>query len=304
MKMKKMFAALAAVSLCLAAGAQTTTKTNDFVSFDRIEVASDFEVTFNVSDTYKVNWTYDTILADLVSVFVTGKTLYIDFNKKGMSSELKKTYKGRNAPKMVLKVAVYAPYFSELTLSDNASFEGLGNRFETESFSVSATGKSKVANLIVAARKASVEAVKEGQVNLTLEAPEVSVKTDNKAVVDLVQSSESLSVNAAGSSSVTLTGNTTDLLTASQNSAKVLMTGTAETLRHDGRGSSEVDLIGVPLKTADVVMSNGKLYVNATDELKVDLKSGANVSFSGDPKIGVVNISSSSLMHYTGVKRK
>ncbi|MBR1406195.1 MAG: DUF2807 domain-containing protein [Bacteroidales bacterium] len=304
MKMMKWIAALAACSLALAAEAQTTTKTNDFVSFDRIEVASDFEVTFNVSDTYKVNWTYDTILADLVSVFVTGKTLYIDFNKKGMSSELKKTYKGRNAPKMVLKVAVYAPYFSELSLTDNATFEGLGNRFETDAFTVSVSGKAKVANLSVAARKASVEALKDGKVTLTLDAAEVDVRTDNKAAVELVQSSDQLSVTAAGSSNVSLTGNTTDLATNTQNSAKVQMTGTAESLRHEGRGSSEVDLIAAPVKAAEVIMSGSKLYVNVSDELKVDLKSGANVSFSGDPKIGVVNISSSSLMHYTGAKRK
>ena len=300
MRIKRMLAAVAACGFALMAQAQTTTKTNDFVSFDRIEVASDFEVTYHVSDSYKVNWTFDTILSDLVSVFVTGKTLYIDFNRKGMSSELKKTYRGRNAPKMVLRVAVYAPFVQVLSLQDNATFEGGGNRFETNVFSVSVTGKSKVSNLIVGANEVSVEATKDGNVSMTAEAGEVSLKTDNKAVVNLIQDSDKLTVNAAGSSSVILTGSTLDMVTNVQNSTKVQMTSSAETLRHSGKGSAEVDLISVPLKTAEVTMTGGKLNVNASDLLKVDLKSGADVYFSGDPKIEVVNISSATLMHYTG----
>ena len=82
------------------------------------------------------------------------------------------------------------------------------------------------------------------------------------------------------------------------------MTGSAESLRHEGRNSAEVDVVNVPVKTADVVMSGGKLYVNASDKLKVDLKGGASVQFNGSPEIDVVNIQSSSLMHYTGTKRK
>ena len=304
---RKWFAAAAAFVLALNVFAQsgkTTTKTNDFVSFDRIEVSNDFEVTFRTSDNYQVAWTTDTILSDLISVFVTGKTLYISFNQKGMSSELKKTYKGRNAPKPVFKVTVYAPSVSEITLADNVVFDGQGSTVESEQFTLSVGGKAKLSNLTVHAHAASVAAAKDGKITMTLNADEIGLKAEKSAEVNLLQDSDKLAVDASGSASVTLSGATLELSTVCQNSAKVSMTGSAESLRHEGRNSAEVDVVNVPVKTADVVMSGGKLYVNASDKLKVDLKGGASVQFNGSPEIDVVNIQSSSLMHYTGTKRK
>ena len=47
-----------------------------------------------------------------------------------------------------------------------------------------------------------------------------------------------------------------------------------------------------------------KIYVNVYDTLKVDLKGNSSVIFDGKPQIEVVNIISSTLMHYTGSKRR
>lgn len=305
---QKMLAAAAALMLTLTAMAQTTakttTKTNDFVSFERIEISGDFEVTFHHSDTYKVVWTTDTVLGDLVSVFVTGKTLFISFNQKGMSSELKKTYRGRKAPKPVFKADIYAPDFSEVSLSDNVVFDGTGSAIEFSNFKLELTGKAQLINLVVSAHTASLSLAKDAKVSMTLNSDEINVKAEKSAEVELIQDSDRLVVEASGSASVTLTGDTLDLITVTQNSATVTMTGSAETLRHEGKNSSEVDVVSMAIRSADVVMSGGKLYVNANDKLKVELKGGASVWFNGSPEFDIVNIQSSSLLHYTGSKRK
>lgn len=299
------FVAALFAALVAQAQSQTTTKTNDFVSFDNIEVSDDFEVTYQVSDAYKVVWTYDTVLSDLISVYVTGQTLYVDFNRKGMSSELKKTYTGRKAPKPVLKATVYAPFFSGLTLNDNAVFNGNGGHIDPARFTLVMTGKTKLSDLIVDADVCSVTAGKDANATLTVNAEEISIKTEKSALVNMVLQSDRLNIDASGSSAISLTGDTGDIVSTSQNSAKVSMNGSAETIRHDGKGTSELDLISAPLQTADLVMANAsKIYVNVYDTLKVDLKGNSSVIFDGKPQIEVVNIISSTLMHYTGSKRR
>lgn len=293
----------AALAMAFAAAAQTTTKSEDLVAFDSIEISNDFEVTFHQADFYRVDWTYDTILNDVVGVSVSGKTLHISLNKKGMSSELKKTYRGRNAPKPILKATVYAPSFSNLTLSENAVFNAADNRIETDVFQLSVTDKAQVSRLSVGADRAVITMDKDGKAALTLAAGQIDIRTARSSALDLKQTSGTLNISAANTSVVTVSGDTEAMATTTQNSSKVTVSGTASTLRHDGKGSSEVDVLNAPVQSAEVTMANsGKLYLSVSDTLRVDLKGGSSVYFSGEPQISVVNIVSSTLMRYTGKK--
>lgn len=301
--LKRILILTAALAMAFAAAAQTTTKSEDLVAFDSIEISNDFEVTFHQADFYRVDWTYDTILNDVVGVSVSGKTLHISLNKKGMSSELKKTYRGRNAPKPILKATVYAPSFSNLTLSENAVFNAADNRIETDVFQLSVTDKAQVSRLSVGADRAVITMDKDGKAALTLAAGQIDIRTARSSALDLRQTSGTLNISAANTSVVTVSGDTEAMATTTQNSSKVTVSGTASTLRHDGKGSSEVDVLNAPVQSAEVTMANsGKLYLSVSDTLRVDLKGGSSVYFSGEPQISVVNIVSSTLTRYTGKK--
>lgn len=300
---KKTIALMSALALSLAAWAQTTTKSNDVVAFDNIEINSDFEVTFHQAEFYRVDYTFDTLLSDVVSVHVSGNTLYVSFNKKGMSSELKKTYKGRNASKPILKVSVYAPNFSNLTLSENAVFDAMGNRIRADVFQLTATDKARVNNLSVEAERAVLTLEKDAKAGMTVNAAQIEVHAGKASALEMLQYSDALTITTTGSASVTVSGETGDIVSNTQNSSKVTVSGFAESIRHDGKGSSEADLLNVPIKTAEAVMANSsKLYLSVSDLLKVDLKGGSSVIFNGNPEIDVVNIISSTLMHYSGKK--
>ena len=301
--LKKIITAMMALALATAALAQTTTKSKDVVAFENIEINSDFEVVFHQAEFYRVDWTFDTILADVVGVHVSGNTLHVSLNKKGMSSELKKTYRGRNAPKPVLKVSIYAPSFSHLTLSENAVFDAMGNRIKTGIFELSATDKARVSNLSVEADRASVVLDKDAKVNLTVKAGKIDVQAGKSSSLDMLQNSGALNISTSGSASVTISGQTEDIVSAMQNASRLSVSGSAVTVRHDGKGSSEADLLNLPLSNAEVKMSySSKLYLSVSDGLKVDLKGGCSVIYNGNPDITVVNILASTLAHYTGKK--
>lgn len=301
--LKKIITAMMALALATAALAQTTTKSKDVVAFENIEINSDFEVVFHQAEFYRVDWTFDTILADVVGVHVSGNTLHVSLNKKGMSSELKKTYRGRNAPKPVLKVSIYAPSFSHLTLSENAVFDAMGNRIKTGIFELSATDKARVSNLSVEADRASVVLDKDAKVNLTVKAGKIDVQAGKSSSLDMLQNSGALNISTSGSASVTISGQTEDIVSSMQNASRLSVSGSAVTVRHNGKGSSEADLLNLPLSNADVTMANSsKLYLSVSDGLKVDLKGGCSVFYNGNPDITVVNILASTLSHYTGKK--
>lgn len=304
--MKKILSILTVLALAIAVRAQEiTTRTNDFVTFDRIEASGDFEILYYVSDRYRVDWTHDTVLGSLVEVNVKDGTLYLSFNEKGMSSELKKTYKGRNARRPLLRATVYAPRLSGVTLTDNAVFNGTGETVETGTFRIDLSGKAQFKNVKLHAEKVSLQATRDARADLQATASQIDVTTDKSASVSLSQESDELTLSTAGASSVTVSGKTTDLVTSTQNSSKITLSGTVDSVRHDGKGSSEVDLLGAPMTAAEAVMSGPcKLYLSVSTLLKVDLKSGSAVYFTGDPRLDVVDIASSSLLHYDGKKKK
>lgn len=304
--MKKIIAFLTVLVMTVTVRAQeTTSRTNDFVTFDQIEASGDFEIMYYVSDRYRVDWTFDTVLGSLVEVTVKNGILYLTFNEKGMSSELKKTYKGRNARRPLLRATVYAPRISTVTLADNAAFNGAGEVVETGFFRLNMSGKAQFKNMKIHTEKFSLEATRDARADLQVTASQIDIQADKAAIVNLSQESDELSIHTAGTSSITVTGKTTDLLTSAQNSSKITLSGTVDSVRHDGKGSSEMDLLGAPMTAAEAVMSGPcKLYLSVSDLLKVDLKSGSAVYYEGDPRIEVVGIASSSLQHYDGKKKK
>lgn len=300
--MKKMITLLTVMALSLTALAQTTTKSNDLVAFENIEINNDFEVIFHQADFYRVDWTIDTILKDVVSVYVSGKTLYVNFNKKGMSSELKKAYKGRNAPTPILKVSIYAPSFNTLTMTENAVFDAMGNKMTTGVFTLNLSDKARVSNFTVEANQATLVLEKDSQAALTLDARKIDIKASKSAVLDLMQTSEGMNITASGSAAVTISGRSEKITTSTQNSSKVAISGTAESLKHDGKGNSEVDMVNVPLKRAEVTMNSGKINLSVSDQMNIDLKGGASVYYNGSPSFDTINIVSSTLTRYTGKK--
>ena len=113
------------IAFSLAAFAQTESQHLEFEGFDAVVIEDEFDVTFRESRNYMVDYTVDAALENnrLVEIYARGNTLYISLNRKGMSSDLKKQYRGRNAGKAVLKAVIYAPSISSLTVRGKAVFD-------------------------------------------------------------------------------------------------------------------------------------------------------------------------------------
>jgi len=296
--MKLIIATVALAAFCLSSAAQTSTDTKEFpAGFTGIEVSDDFEISLKTGETCSVTWSVDAVLKDYIEVYVKGQVLHIEFNRKGMSSELKKTYRGKNAPKPTLNASITVAELRSLTVTDNVVVNAYNEDFYGDSFSLTASGASKINNLGVASGSAKISLSKNAQAKVTVYTnKDLTVSTGNSSVLNLEQESNTLSVSASGSSNVTIAGNVIKGCDVS-NSSVVTLNGSCPSLSVKSQsGSAVTDATAFQVKEANITMSgSGQVSVSPTDILKLDIKDGT-VNFSNDPKVEIVSIVKASVI--------
>jgi hypothetical protein len=84
-----------------------------------------------------------------------------------------------------------------------------------------------------------------------------------------------------------------DELTGSLSGAgEIALTGAAQTLKLDASGASAIDLAGLTVGDADVTLTGGTdAEVLVTGTLNVSASGGSSLGYSGDPKLGTVEVS-------------
>ena len=317
--MKIKFLTIVATSIAMLGGvalhAQTTTLEREFSEFSGIEAANNFDISI-VKGPYGVQLTVDQLIADCVVSYVKGKVLFLDLDEKAIPKETKKIYKGKNVPPPVLRAVVYLPegYIESIKLKDSATLSAT-SEMNSNKFDVDLAGTSSIKALTVATGTAEISLSKKATAVLTVNAEKnLRVNAEGASSIKLTQTSSELSVKSANSSVSIISGNTGDLditsagssqvqLTSelkkadidAANSSKVTLTGKVEKLQARGSNSSVIDASGMPAQTAIAQISNGEMTVNVSDEIKVELVSGASLYYSGDPDFKIVKIIKSTL---------
>ncbi|MBQ9185591.1 MAG: DUF2807 domain-containing protein [Bacteroidales bacterium] len=305
--MKKLFATALLLSVCVLFGcigakAQTVTKSNEFSAFTGIEASDNFDIVIK-EGAPRVEWIVDQMVEGLVQIYQKGSTLVFTFDRKSMTKEQKKYYKGKNAPVMVLKATVYIQNLESLSLKDNVKVDASGANFNATSFALSMDDETLVNSLNLSTNNATIETIGKANVNLNLNAKKVLLKSAKKSVLKAtVENCDDLNIKADGSANVTVSGNAGVINVQNSGSAKVAITnGSCPLLGLSSKNSAELDVTAYTLEKADVAMTGGKAFLNVTNILKLDLKSSL-VSFMSDPAIEIVKIEKASVTHFNGKK--
>lgn len=291
----------------ISANAQTTTQTQDFSAFKSVDISSGFSVKFEKSDNYSATWTVNKDLNELVQVYVKGGTLYASFLKKGMSPELKKTYKGKNGPAIVLNITVSAPSLSEVNFGDDVTADCSGLPADQDYFTLKTTSNSVVSNLDVESDEFVADMDKKSVATVNCTARSLQLKTGNSSELNISvpDSSETVQFDLGGSSTVNFTGNTEKAVMNMSGSSTLNIKGEANSIEVNSLGSSEINANDFPVYEAYVTMQNSsKLYVNASETLQVDLKGNSHVVFQNDPEVKIVEILSSSLTRWENENKR
>lgn len=301
--MKRVFIIAASIVMMIAgvtAKGQTVSKTADFSSFNAIEATEDFEITLKHAATSRVDWTVDNGLEDYVETYVKNKTLYLSFNKKALTKEIKKRYKGKDAPKPVLKVTVQIPTIEVIKLKDNVVLDASGQSFSFGEFSLSASGKSRVNNLKIKAGKTiTLNVSGNARVNANVTCENLIANLDKDGVLDLTQHATKLNLVTDGSSSVNISGNAGKIAIENTGKSKLnFLSGKANSLTTLSSGSSVVNALDFPISVASLVMNGSSIHIKAEKTLKLEIEGEAVVEFAGKPALDVVSVVESSVYPY------
>ncbi len=305
------FALLCGVSL----HAQTTTLEREFSEFCSIEASSDFDVAISKGG-FGINLTVDQAIADCVLSYVKGKVLFLGLDEKAIPKEVKKQYKGKGVPAPTLRAIVYLPegYIESIKLTDNATLAA-NQPLNSNKFDIQLSGTSSIKALTINTGTAELNLTKKSNAVLTVNAEKnLRVNTDGSTSIKLAQTSDELSIKSGNSSVVIVSGNTGSLDVTSggssqvqisselkkadvdaSNSSKVSLSGKAESIQVRGSNSAFIDATAMPTTKAIVQLSGADMNVNASDEIKVELVSGGELYYSGDPDFKIVKVIKSTL---------
>lgn len=301
----------------LFAGAQTRERVHEVSAFTSIDVRSAFEVTV-AKGAYGVKLTVDTVLSDYVNVYVKGNTLYVSYDEKAVPKEVKKMYRGRNAPKAVLRAIIYTPVLEGIYMDDEASLTG-ADTFEGANFTMELAGKANVKALSLHTSSAKFLLKKNADAVVSIDCEsEINVTTENGSHLRLESRSRELNLSSSGSSQINSSSdvvssfmvntdgtsqisagvNAAKVYVSSTGSSKVTVTGTASGLIVKGARSCNIDTMGLPVADAEAEMNSGTLLVSPEHSLTVDLTSGASVYYNGTPEFRISRILKSTLAPY------
>ena len=298
--------------------AQLTDKDITVSEFNAVNVSDDFEVTVS-RGTYGVRLTVDKELAPYVEVYVRSKVLYISYDEKAVPKELRKQYRGKGALTPVFRVVAYTPELQAVTLSDNATLNGV-EEFTAGEFELTTAGKSQVKNLSISATSARISMKKNAVATLNLKTDRgVEVNTDNNANLKLTftgrelaltadgssvvvadgGSTRSLNLSTGGSSQVSVISDTEKVEVTAEGSSKLTLTGKAREMEVKGSRSSVVDAFAMPMEEVEANLSNSSsVTVSVSKKVSVNLVGGSSLFYSGSPVFEIEKIVKSTLAPY------
>lgn len=329
--MKNMFnkilcMAVMASAFVFPAKAQLTTsqweeKTLPVGEFSSVEVVGDFEVALT-KGAYSVRLTADKVLIPYVQVYVRSKTLYVAYDEKAVPKDVKKLYKGKDAPKPVFRAVVSMPELNGIKLDDNVMLAS-AEEFYGSKVTISLAGKSQIKNLTIHADDISLDMKKNAQAVITLNADsKLEVNTDDKAILKLTEKAKEFTLNAKGSSdnavsgeggaitlklgekaSVNMSQNTKKVTLEAGGSSSLVLNGKAESLEVKGDKNATVDATAFPVERVNANLGGGRVDVNVEKELKVTLDGGSTLVYAGSPTVLVGKIVKSTLAPAGALKK-
>lgn len=284
--MKRVIALIASITLSVIAIAQELypsqpqeEKSYGVGEFKEICVSDSFEVTLQEGRcAVKVN--ADKALIPYILVYVRSGVLNIELDEKSVPSDVKRIYRGKNAPVAIKRAIVTVPDLAGITGKDNAVIGSNGKVF-SDSLQLTLTDKAT-------ARSLKIEAVS------------ATLSMDKSCQADLVMECENrLDVHQEGRSRLKLQYKGNVLTTRLGGSAEASLSGQADNFSFTTARFSHLESLDLKATRVKAEMNSGShAIVNAQELLNVKLSGGSTLYYTGIPAIQIDEILRSTFAPY------
>ena len=284
--MKRILVSILSIALSVVAFAQTPQmqeeKSYPVTGFESVTVGSHFEATLQEGRcNVKVN--ADKALLPYVQVYVREGVLYIDLDEKSIPSDVKKIYRGKNAPVPVVSAIVTLPSPKAITARENALLKSNGT-VQADSIQVNIEDKADVRHFKLEAAKATVTLTKSAQADFSLVSPDATLICEGGSRCEVAFKGTLLKADLNGTSRCAVTGEAESFSFQSKRFAKLdALQLNAPRIKADMKGASEA-------------------CIQADGSLSVHLTGGSELYYAGFPTIQVDEIIHSTFAPYKNEK--
>ena len=289
-------------------------ETGDFTA---LSATGNFEITLEEGPC-AVRLQADDALLPYIVVSVKDSVLFIEYDEKAVPKEVKKIYRGRNAPIPFMKASVSSPFLNGITASQNAVISGNGT-LVADSIEITLTDKARVKDLKVEANYALLRLNKNCQATMNVDsASQLELSLDGSSLLKLQYKTRNLLMYQVGNASCILNGDCSTATFSIGGSAQCRSAHKGNVMVLEAGGTADIKLTGemgdltlkadrmakmdcLEMKTMRVkanLTGWTHAYVNAQEFLSVDLSGSSALYYTGIPAIQVGKIVKSTFAPY------
>ncbi len=263
-------------------------------AFSKIEAKEEFEIEFVKSDTYYVKWELESRLNEYVNVYVKDNTLYTDITRKGLFL-LHKIHKATDSKRPVIKLKIYCPTISQMTLEDNIYISEESDEITADNVTIKAEDKVNIEHLKLKSDIVNLDFEDNVKANIVVNSKKCVIKADDKVALKLNIKSPSVNINLLDNSHIELNTESENLELTSKSSAKATLKGNTRVLKVEAKASSEVEAFMLSCDEVYTLLESATLRVGARQFINVNIVDDATLIYKGNPRLDIARIEKSTL---------
>lgn len=297
-----LIAIVAAGSLPLSAQRVRATVKDELPAFSRIVLGGEFSLDIRYGKQYRARMAVEELFGDYVQFSVADSTLTVTMDERKVPGEVRKLFKGKDSRSPEFRIEVTMPEtLRELALDGRAALVAADDLvFDGSSISVKLSDNARVASVAFKADRIRLSLDRMADATLSVVCDSLSVDQAGASNLDLTHRTAASAFAVSGSASLLVRGETGLLKLDAKGFSKSILNGKAPVVRYRIGTSSQVNAVSLDNARAfaEVAGLNSSLTTAATDELTVDLGTGATVYFLNDPTLHVLYLKNASLIPY------
>lgn len=275
---------------------------DELPAFSRIVLGGEFSLDVRYGKQYRARMAVEELFGDYVQFAVADSTLTVSIDERKVPGEVRKLFKGKDSRSPEFRIEVTMPEtLRELALDGHAVLNSVEDLvYDGSSLSVRLSDNARIASVAFSADRIRLSLDRKADATLSVACDSLFVEQAGASNLDVTHRSAASTFAVGGSATLLVKGETGLLKLDAKGFSKSILNGKAPVARFQIGTSSQVNAVSLENARAfaEVAGLNSSLTTAATDELTVDLGTGATVYFLNDPTIRVLYLKNASLIPY------
>ena len=273
-------------------------------AFNSISLGGDFSMEIHYGKQFSARLNVEELFAEYVRFNVADSTLTVELDERKVPMDVKKRFRSKDGTPTFRVIVTMPEYLRSLRLQDRAVL------LESDDLVVAASGvdirvtdNARIAQFAFGSGRVALEMDRKAEASLNISCDSLNVRLGGTASLTLEQHALASVLDVSGSANLVLKGAAKSLDFSAKGSSKSILNGVVPAVRYQVSGVANVNAVALEAERAQVVM-NGicSLVQSASEELTVDLGTGATLSFLNQPAIRVVQVKNATMVPYEPTK--